>query len=93
MWVAYGQWAMRQLQAEKARAVLQRALQSLPRSSHVEVIVQFALLEFKMGSVDRARTIFESVLANYPKRIDGACVCWGGGSMYIYICTCVCVCE
>eukprot|EP00048_Salpingoeca_helianthica_P008104 m.118546 g.118546 ORF g.118546 m.118546 type:complete len:1861 (+) comp14514_c1_seq1:75-5657(+) len=70
VWVQYAQWLMRQGEADKVRDLLQRALQSLPKSEHVAIIVQFALLEFKEGSPERARTVFESVLANYPKRVD-----------------------
>jgi len=31
---------------------------------------KFAQMEFKYGSVERGRTIFENILATYPKRID-----------------------
>ena len=36
----------------------------------MQVITQAALLEFKSGSVERGRGIFEGVLRNYPKRLD-----------------------
>jgi rRNA biogenesis protein RRP5 len=36
----------------------------------VDVIVKFAQLEFKFGEPERGRTVFESVLSNYPKRVD-----------------------
>jgi rRNA biogenesis protein RRP5 len=30
----------------------------------------FGQLEFKNGSPERGRTIFEGIVANYPKRVD-----------------------
>ena len=36
----------------------------------MQVITQAGLLEFKSGSVERGRGIFEGVLRNYPKRLD-----------------------
>ena len=35
-----------------------------------QVITQTGLLEFKAGSAERGRSIFEGVLRNYPKRLD-----------------------
>ena len=32
--------------------------------------MKFAQLEFKFGEPERGRTVFESVLSNYPKRVD-----------------------
>lgn len=37
---------------------------------HVKVLVQTALLEIREGSVERGRTMFESILRNYPRRTD-----------------------
>ena len=34
------------------------------------MLVQTALLEIREGSVERGRTMFESILRNYPKRTD-----------------------
>lgn len=53
-----------------ARQLLKQSLQSLPRFEHVDTITKFGIMEFKMGDVDRGRTIFEQVLANHPKRAD-----------------------
>ena len=36
----------------------------------IDVIVKFALLELQHGSRERAKTMFENLLANYPKRTD-----------------------
>ncbi|GAX80532.1 hypothetical protein CEUSTIGMA_g7970.t1 [Chlamydomonas eustigma] len=57
-------------EGEKARLVLERALQSLPKRKHIKVITHAALLEFKVGSAERGRGILEGVLRNYPKRLD-----------------------
>ena len=36
----------------------------------MQVLSQAALIEFHKGSADRGRSIFESILRNYPKRLD-----------------------
>jgi len=36
----------------------------------LKVITKFGQYEFKYGDADRGRTIFEGIVANYPKRVD-----------------------
>lgn len=55
---------------DAAHKALDQSLLSLPRRKHIKVISQAALLEFKIGSVERARSMFEGILRNYPKRTD-----------------------
>ena len=43
---------------------------ALPIDPDIKAISKFAQLEFKFGSSERGRTIFESLLANYPQRTD-----------------------
>ena len=43
-------------------------LSLLPKD--VEMIVKFAEFEYKMGDPSRGQTLFENVVANYPKRLD-----------------------
>ncbi|XP_062503604.1 protein RRP5 homolog isoform X2 [Corticium candelabrum] len=70
VWVKFGLFRMKQGQIEAARKLLQRSLKVLPKKEHIDVIVKFAQLEFKFGEPERGRTVFESVLSNYPKRVD-----------------------
>eukprot|EP00163_Fabomonas_tropica_P031767 TRINITY_DN767_c0_g2_i2.p1 TRINITY_DN767_c0_g2~~TRINITY_DN767_c0_g2_i2.p1 ORF type:complete len:2036 (+),score=672.00 TRINITY_DN767_c0_g2_i2:48-6110(+) len=70
VWIRQGLHKFEHEDAEGARKVLQRALEVLPRRKHIPTIIKFAIMEFKIGSAERGRTIFESVLANYPKRVD-----------------------
>lgn len=57
---------------DRGRALLPRALQSLPAHTHVETTSKFAQLEFRSenGDVERGRTVFEGLLSSFPKRID-----------------------
>ncbi|PYH44000.1 putative rRNA biogenesis protein RRP5 [Aspergillus saccharolyticus JOP 1030-1] len=57
---------------ERGRALLPRALQSLPSHTHVETTSKFAQIEFRSenGDVERGRTVFEGLLSSFPKRID-----------------------
>ena len=36
----------------------------------VDVISKFAQYEFKHGEPERGRTMFDSLLSSYPKRVD-----------------------
>jgi rRNA biogenesis protein RRP5 len=55
---------------EAARRALERGLAALPRRKHVKAIVAAALLEFRLGSAERGRSMLEGVLRNYPRRLD-----------------------
>ena len=56
--------------ASQARELLQRCLKSLDKRDHMETIMKFAAMEYKMGDPERGRTLFESIISNYPKRTD-----------------------
>jgi rRNA biogenesis protein RRP5 len=45
-------------------------MQSRPLHKHVETMSRFAQLVFEYGKPERARTIFDGLLLNYPKRLD-----------------------
>ncbi len=57
---------------DRARALLPRAMQSLPQYAHLELTSKFAQLEFRSpnGDPERGRTIFEGLLSTFPKRLD-----------------------
>ena len=52
------------------KTILQRALQALPKSSHVNVISKFGMLEYKNGNPEHGRTMFEGIVSGFPKRMD-----------------------
>ena len=56
--------------SEAVKKALDRAVRALPKRKHVKVLVQTALLETREGSRERGRTMFESILRNYPRRTD-----------------------
>lgn len=58
--------------SERGRALLPRAIQSLPQHTHLNLSLKFAGLEFhsKSGSPERGRTIIEGILSTFPKRLD-----------------------
>ncbi|XP_014473220.1 PREDICTED: protein RRP5 homolog isoform X2 [Dinoponera quadriceps] len=70
MWVDCGAAFLKIGLKEKSRHVMQRALQSLPASQHVNLMVRFANLENKLGDKERSQTLFEQILSSYPKRVD-----------------------
>ncbi|CAO1631798.1 unnamed protein product [Sympodiomycopsis kandeliae] len=70
VWVAFEHFYLRNGKADEARALLPRSMQSLEKRKHVETISAFGLGEFKLGDVERGRTIFEGLVDSYPKRLD-----------------------
>lgn len=52
------------------KGVIDRATNALPVRKHVKFLSRAALLELKGGSRDRGRSMFESLLRTYPKRLD-----------------------
>lgn len=53
-----------------ARELLARAMKVLEQRKHLETVSKFAILEFKHGTVERGRTMFEGIVSSYPKRVD-----------------------
>lgn len=50
--------------------ILEDATKVLPKRKHVKYLSKVALMEYKQGTADRGRGIFENVLLTYPKRTD-----------------------
>ncbi|OQV25526.1 Protein RRP5-like protein [Hypsibius exemplaris] len=70
VWMDYGAFLMANGKHEAAHQLMQRSLQVIDQKSQIDIIVKFALLELQHGSKERAKTMFENLLANYPKRSD-----------------------
>ncbi|KAK3873019.1 hypothetical protein Pcinc_021945 [Petrolisthes cinctipes] len=70
VWVKAGIHFFSLKRPEEARKYLERALLSLDKKHHIELINRFGQLEFRFGEAERGRTMFESLLSSYPKRID-----------------------
>ncbi|CAD1477458.1 unnamed protein product, partial [Heterotrigona itama] len=70
VWVNCGEALLKIGLKDKSRHIMQRALQSLPASEHVNLIARFAIMENKLGDKERAQTLFEQILSSYPKRVD-----------------------
>jgi len=71
VWVKYAAFVASCIKdMSQVRGLLKRALQVLPKKKHVQVISKWGQLEYKYGFPDRGRTIFEGIVANYPKKLD-----------------------
>lgn len=73
LWVKYATFLFEYLNApDRARALLDRALLSVPDSKKKDLIREFAQLEYKCrnGDPERGATIFEGLTASYPKSSD-----------------------
>jgi rRNA biogenesis protein RRP5 len=74
VWLNYATFLMDTLQAPaRARALLFKALQSVPTPEHRLLTAKFAALEFRsqQGDAERGRTIFEGLVTEYPKWSSG----------------------
>lgn len=56
--------------AQAARKLLPKALEALPRRKHQKATLKFAQMEFRHGSLERGRTLFEGLIASAPGRLD-----------------------
>jgi hypothetical protein len=55
---------------DRRRISSKKFLSFLSAFSDVEMINKFGQLEFKYGDKERAKTLYEKLLASYPKRTD-----------------------
>jgi rRNA biogenesis protein RRP5 len=74
-WLGYATFLMDVLtppSPTRARALLQRATQSVPSAQHRYLTQKFAALEFKSpnGDAERGRTIYEGLVSTWPKKGD-----------------------
>ncbi|XP_076065357.1 ribosomal RNA Processing 5 [Oratosquilla oratoria] len=70
VWVEAAKFHFQKKKFTAARKLLDKSLLSLEKKQHVEVINQFAQMEFRYGDSEKGRTMMESLLSNYPKRTD-----------------------
>lgn len=69
VWFAYGEY-LYEGDLGGARKLLTAALRALPKRKHAKITMKWAQLEYRRGSPERARTLFEGTLTNAPKRLD-----------------------
>ncbi|KAG5942719.1 hypothetical protein E4U53_007193 [Claviceps sorghi] len=73
VWINYAHFLFVTMgQPPRARALLPRAMQQLDKHHHQSIVSRFAALEFRSpnGEPERGRTMFEGLLAAYPKKGD-----------------------
>lgn len=70
VWVQYGSFLMDRKLHDQAHEQLARALQSLPKRDHIEVVRKYGQLEFSKGDPEQGRSLFEGLITDAPKRID-----------------------
>ncbi|KAI1116184.1 hypothetical protein F5Y14DRAFT_408468 [Nemania sp. NC0429] len=73
VWHNYAHWLHAiQNEPDRARALLSRATQALPDHARLPLMTKFAGLEYNSpnGSAERGRTMFEGLIATFPKRFD-----------------------
>lgn len=70
VWIGYYKYLLKSGRHEEAHDVSKRAMSSLPHYKHIETMSKFAQLEYELGSLERAKTVFEALLDKYPKRLD-----------------------
>lgn len=80
LWALWAAFLFRNGEAEAGRGLLNRAMAITPKNTHVDLILKFALLEYRFavstdskkpqGSQERGRTLLDGLLSTFPKRLD-----------------------
>ncbi|OBA19753.1 hypothetical protein METBIDRAFT_32824 [Metschnikowia bicuspidata var. bicuspidata NRRL YB-4993] len=70
VWVQCGSFYMDRDMLDQSHEVLARALQSLPKRDHIDVVRKFGQLEFAKGDPEQGRSLFEGLITDAPKRTD-----------------------
>ncbi|KAI0541466.1 hypothetical protein GGR58DRAFT_456136 [Xylaria digitata] len=73
VWHNYAHWLHAvQNEPDRARALISRATQALPDHARLPLMTKFAALEYNSpnGNAERGRTMFEGLIATFPKRFD-----------------------
>lgn len=73
LYINYATFLMTESSApDRARTLLPRAMQALRAHTHLDLTSKFAQLEFTTphGDPERGRTVFETLLSQWPKRLD-----------------------
>ena len=70
VWAMSAEFYLKQGDSEAAREVFTRAVRSLDKSKHIDMIVKMGVLEFKVGEAERGKTILEGLVGRFPKRLD-----------------------
>ena len=70
VWIAHADYLLKNSRHDEAHALVKRAVLSLPKRKHVQTMSKFAQLVFEYDSAERARTLFDGLLTEYPKKLD-----------------------
>lgn len=71
VWIDYIKFLMEHRgEIDKARALFDKGCKNLPKPDQVLLKSRFAQTEFRLGDVERGKTIFENILSDNPKRTD-----------------------
>ncbi|KAJ1460335.1 hypothetical protein M885DRAFT_612395 [Pelagophyceae sp. CCMP2097] len=69
-WAAHWRSRLSAGDADGANNVLKRAIQAAPARDAVALRLRFASAEFDVGSAERAKTLFDALAREFPKRLD-----------------------
>ncbi|XP_042894823.1 protein RRP5 homolog [Parasteatoda tepidariorum] len=70
IWLQFATFYMQKGKFKEARNILTRSLQCISNKECADVLSKFADLEYKHGDLERSFTMYEEILAKYPKRKD-----------------------
>ncbi|KAF5287952.1 hypothetical protein FQA39_LY15590 [Lamprigera yunnana] len=71
MWISLARTYYKCGRLQDARKIQNSALRTIEKkTNHIDLIVQFAIMEFNHGENHHAEALFETILQSNPKRID-----------------------
>ncbi|GAB1607729.1 protein RRP5 homolog [Argonauta hians] len=70
VWIQYAVFCYKNGFLEQGRELIEKAVRIIDKKDHVSLVSKVAQLEFRHGDVQRGRSMFESIVSNYPRRTD-----------------------
>eukprot|EP00754_Rhynchopus_humris_P024899 Rhum_TRINITY_DN14920_c10_g2::Rhum_TRINITY_DN14920_c10_g2_i1::g.127637::m.127637/K14792/RRP5, PDCD11; rRNA biogenesis protein RRP5 len=71
-WVEYIEYLIQKGSQDDLQKLQKRILNNhaLSDKQHVEILIKTGCLQYRQGSIDKGRTVFEGLIVKYPKRTD-----------------------
>ncbi|XP_074600776.1 ribosomal RNA Processing 5 [Brevipalpus obovatus] len=70
VYIDFGRFYLQHNMKDACHNLFQRALKAIEKVNHIDLITKFAQLECEFGDLERAKSLFEAVIDNFPKRVD-----------------------
>merc|ERR1712151_716071 len=70
VWIAHFKYLLKIGRKDSAHKLVKHSIQSLSSYKHISTMSKYAQIEYEYGSIEHARTVFDTLIENNPKRLD-----------------------